>query len=136
MLIVLQVFALQLLQMSLQCLALSLLLDLVVRQLLLRDVSIIKVDSLVLVPHLEVSPKSGIRHNLLVILNTSIVNFITVEHWDGLDVFEGGLQSSIQHDILLLQLHIGIFFLCCQLLIVSDQQRVLGLLLCRWLFHV
>ena len=102
MLIVLQIFVLQFLQMVLQCLTLSLLLNLVIRQFLLWDVSIIKVYTLMLVLHLEISSKCRICHYLLIILDTCIVNFITVEHWDGLDVLECGLQSPIEQNILLL----------------------------------
>ena len=87
--------------------------------------SIVKVDTLMLVLHFKVSTEGWIGHNLLIILHPSVINFITVEHGDLLEVLQSRLKSSINHHILLHKLHVCIFILFSELLCVSNQKRIL-----------
>ena len=71
--------------------ALGLLLDVQVWKFLLWQVSVIKVDTHVLVPHLKVSSEGWVSHDFLIVFLGGVVDFITVEHGYLLDVLQSGL---------------------------------------------
>lgn len=93
------------------------------RQALLRDVSIVKVDPHVLVLQVEVPSDSGVSHNLLVLIRLRVVDFVAVEHRDLVDVLQGWLQTSVEHDVLLDQLHLTLVA-ARNLLLLRNRNRV------------
>ena len=89
-LVVIYVLALKLLNGSFKILGFSAL-QVLLWQVLLRDISIVEVDTDMLVFHVEVASDSWVCHDFLKLLFISILDFIAIEHRDWSYVLERGL---------------------------------------------
>ena len=122
-LIVSNVFVLKFLDDAFEILALVTLNHLV-GQSLLRDVTIIEIDTDVLVLHLQIPRDGRVGHDLLEVLLRTIFDLVAVEHGDLGHVLECWLEPASDHHVLLNEFHVCPVVALRQLFFLADGNRV------------
>ena len=84
----------------------------------LRDITIIKVNSLMAVFHFQVTTDSWNCHDLLIFILIALIDFVAVVHWDRCDILESRLETATHHYILLDKFYIAFFLIFCQFLLL------------------
>ena len=91
---------------------------------LVRDVTIVKVDTLMSILHFDITTDCRHSHDLLIFALRAFFHGIAVVHWDRCDVLEGWLESAAYHHVLLNEFDVAIFLISCNFLRPADRKRV------------